>query len=243
MLSSFDTMPLSPTWPEILLRLALAMLAGAAIGIDRGERGHSTGLRTTILVTLAATIAMLQANVLLAVGGKQQDSFGVMDLMRMPLGILTGIGFIGAGAIIKRGDIVSGVTTAATIWIMTVVGLCFGGGQLGLGIAGTALTWFTLRVVRWLDVRIPRDQHGILVVAGGGTAMIKEVTERLAALGFRTRLERQSAVPEGAGVRLSFDVSWRRAALAGPPLDLLQLLNERFPGASLDITARGHPYP
>jgi MgtC family len=52
--------------------------------------------------------------------------------MRLPLGILTGVGFIGGGTILKRGDLVTGVTTAATLWLVTVIGLCFGGGQLAL---------------------------------------------------------------------------------------------------------------
>ena len=55
--------------------------------------------------------------------------------MRLPLGILTGIGFIGAGAILRRGDMVLGATTAATIWFVAVLGICFGGGQIWLGLA------------------------------------------------------------------------------------------------------------
>ena len=65
--------------------------------------------------------------------GKPTDSFVTLDLMRLPLGILTGMGFIGAGAILKKGDIVLGVTTATTLWFVTVLGLCFGGGQWILG--------------------------------------------------------------------------------------------------------------
>jgi putative Mg2+ transporter-C (MgtC) family protein len=126
-------MPLHPTWQDIALRLILTMVAGALIGFNREVRGHAAGLRTTILVALAASVAMIQTNVLLSVGGKAADSFGVMDLMRLPLGILTGVGFIGGGAILKRGSLVTGVTTAATLWIVTAIGLCFGGGQLGLG--------------------------------------------------------------------------------------------------------------
>jgi putative Mg2+ transporter-C (MgtC) family protein len=56
------------------------------------------------------------------------------DLMRLPLGILIGVGFIGGGAILRRDDIVVGVTTAATLWLVTVIGLCLGGGQLALGL-------------------------------------------------------------------------------------------------------------
>ena len=88
-----------------------------------------------MLVCLAATLAMLQVNLLLPIAGKSPSSFVVMDLMRLPLGILSGIGFIGAGVIIKRDADVSGVTTAATIWLVTVLGLLFGGGNLYLGAA------------------------------------------------------------------------------------------------------------
>jgi putative Mg2+ transporter-C (MgtC) family protein len=120
-------MPLHPSWPDIALRLTLTMLAGAVIGFNRGARGHAAGFRTTILVGLAASVAMIQANILLPLDGKTTGSFAVMDLMRLPLGILTGVRFIGGGTILKKGNIVTGVTTAATLWLITVIGLCLGG--------------------------------------------------------------------------------------------------------------------
>ncbi len=126
-------MPLELSWRDIAIRLTLSVLAGALIGANRERRRHPAGLRTTTLVSLAAAVAMIQANLLLPQTGKAADSFVVLDLMRLPLGILSGIGFIGAGAILKKGDSVQGVTTAATIWFVTVIGLCFGGGQLSLG--------------------------------------------------------------------------------------------------------------
>jgi uncharacterized membrane protein YhiD involved in acid resistance len=61
------------------------------------------------------------------------------DLMRLPLGILTGVGFIGGGVILRRDDIIVGVTTAATLWCVTVIGLCLGGGQIRLGIVATVI--------------------------------------------------------------------------------------------------------
>src|SRR5579875_103055 len=142
-------MPLVPSWQDIVVRLALTMIAGAVLGLDRGARGQAAGLRTTILVTLAASLSMIQANLLLSVGGKTPASFSVMDLLRFPLGILTSVGFIGGGAILKRGDIVRGVTTAATLWVATVIGLCIGGGQIRTGMAGTALALMTLFVLDW----------------------------------------------------------------------------------------------
>ena len=122
------------TWADIALRLALTVVAGAVIGLNRGEHGLPAGLRTTLLVCLAACLSMIQANILMASGGKPGDSFVTIDLMRLPLGILSGMGFIGGGVILKRGNLVLGVTTAATLWFVTVLGLCFGGGQLAAGL-------------------------------------------------------------------------------------------------------------
>jgi putative Mg2+ transporter-C (MgtC) family protein len=155
-------MPVTLTWQEIAVRLVLSVLAGGLIGLDRGEHGRPAGLRTTLLVCLAAAIAMIQANLLLATRGKAGDSFITLDLMRLPLGILTGMGFIGGGAILRRDGFVLGVTTAATLWFVTVVGLCFGGGQIKLGIASFVLGMLVLEGLRWFDYRMKQEQHGIL---------------------------------------------------------------------------------
>src|SRR6185312_17425482 len=137
-------MPLHISWSEIALRLLLTVIAGVLIGYDRSEHGKAAGMRTTLLVCLAASVAMIQVNLLLPTAGRTPDSFITNDLMRLPLGILTGVGFIGGGVILRRGDVVVGVTTAATLWMMTVIGLCLGGGQLALGVAATALALLAL---------------------------------------------------------------------------------------------------
>ncbi|HEY1679730.1 MAG TPA: MgtC/SapB family protein [Candidatus Sulfotelmatobacter sp.] len=149
-------MPIILTWPAIALRLALTTICVGILGFDRDERGHSAGLRTNLLVGLAACLAMIQTNLLMNSIGKAGDSFVVMDVMRLPLGILSGIGFIGGGAILKRGELAVGVTTAATIWFVTVMGLCFGGGQIGLGLAGFGLGLFVLTGLKKIETRIPR---------------------------------------------------------------------------------------
>jgi putative Mg2+ transporter-C (MgtC) family protein len=132
-------MPLELSWREMTIRLALSVLAGAVIDANRERRRRPAGLRTATLVSLAAAAAMIEANPLLPQTGKARDSFVALDLMRLPLGVLPGIGFIGAGTIPKKGDTVSGVTTAATIWFVTVIGLCSGGGQRSLGAAAVGL--------------------------------------------------------------------------------------------------------
>jgi putative Mg2+ transporter-C (MgtC) family protein len=159
-------MPLTLTWEQIALRLLLAAIASLLIGLNRDERGHPAGMRTTMLVCLAACLAQLQANMLLTTAGKATSSFSVLDLERLPLGILSGIGFIGAGVIVKRdNNLVTGVTTAATIWFVSVLGLLFGGGQLVLGCAATALAIIILWGLKHAENVIPRVQQGHLCMA------------------------------------------------------------------------------
>lgn len=158
-------MPLHIGPEQIALRLALACLAGFIIGFNRDEHGHAAGTRTTMLVCLAAALSMLQVNLLLGMSGKTPASFAVMDLMRLPLGILSGIGFIGAGVIIKQSRKVSGVTTAATIWFVTVLGLLFGAGNLELGITGSLLAFVIRWAIKYVERFFPHQYSGILHLA------------------------------------------------------------------------------
>jgi putative Mg2+ transporter-C (MgtC) family protein len=157
--------PLYLSWEQIALRLVLASIASFIIGLNRDEHGHPAGVRTTMLVCLAATLSMLQVNLLLPIAGKASSSFVVMDLMRLPLGILSGIGFIGAGVIIKRDANISGVTTAATIWVVTVLGLLFGGGNLYLGSVGSLLAFLILWALKFLERFFSREFRASLHLA------------------------------------------------------------------------------
>jgi putative Mg2+ transporter-C (MgtC) family protein len=155
-------------WFDIALRLALTVAAGGLLGMERSRTGHPAGLRTTLLVTLAASVAMIQMNLLIETNGKSADSYAVMDLMRLPLGILTGVGFIGAGAIVRRSEFVIGLTTAATMWFATVVGLCIGGGQLILGSVSTVIGFVILWGLRFVESRLElyRPAHLRIAVEG-----------------------------------------------------------------------------
>ncbi len=173
-------MPLHVTWFDLALRILCALIAGAIIGYNRGEHGKTAGMRTTVLVCLAASVAMLQMNYLLSLAGRQSDSFVMNDLMRLPLGILTGVGFIGAGVILRRRNLVIGVTTAATLWYVTVVGLCFGGGQLLLGWVATAIGFLVLWGLKWVEGFMVVEQYAKLVLTiddGGPTE--GEIRKRL----------------------------------------------------------------
>ncbi|MDE1570290.1 MgtC/SapB family protein [Aquabacter sp. P-9] len=158
-------MLLATDWTDIALRLGCTFVAGALVGLDRESRERAAGLRTNILVSLAACIAMLSAALLVPMSGKQPTSFIQLDVMRLPLGILTGMGFIGAGAIIRRADgLVLGVTTAATLWYVTVMGLCFGAGQFVLGGAALVLALATLWGMKFFEARMRHQKEGRLLL-------------------------------------------------------------------------------
>ncbi|MGQ7933609.1 MgtC/SapB family protein [Paraburkholderia sp. D1E] len=203
-------MPLVPGWQDFAIRLAVAFIGGAAIGLNRGESGKAAGLRTTLLVCLAACIAMLPVNVLLPQAGKPEHSFVVLDLMRLPLGILSGVGFIGAGAILRKDGLVMGLTTAATLWFVTVIGLCAGGGQIALAVTGTALGLIVLEVLGVLERHLPRNHRAWLTIEYAAAS--RERDELIA------RLQQQRCNVDSRGVRMAasnglleerFEIHWR----------------------------------
>jgi len=201
-------MPTTLNWTDIALRLALTAVAGALFGINRSEKGRSAGLRTTLLVSLAACIAMILANKLTLPTGATTANPG--DPLRLPLGVLSGMGFIGAGAIMRRENLIIGVTTAATVWFVTIMGLCFGSGQLGLGGVAAAVGLGVLAGLNWAEDRLPRDRHAILTLTA--------ITEGPGESSIRSRIEtgRYHAAPrevvyDSASLHtvLTFDVNWR----------------------------------
>jgi putative Mg2+ transporter-C (MgtC) family protein len=201
-----EIMPLPVSLNDIAARLVVTLIAGMLIGYNRSEYGKAAGLRTTVLVCLAASVAMIQLNILLPLAGRPPHSFVMNDLMRLPLGILTGVGFIGGGAILRRGDITIGVTTAATLWLVTVIGLCIGGGQILLGLAATALGLFALWGLIWIERILPREHRTTCVIdldaRGPGEEEIRRRLRdaKLSIVGFR--------ISFGTGDRreLSFDL-------------------------------------
>jgi putative Mg2+ transporter-C (MgtC) family protein len=217
-------------WTAIALRLGITLLAGGLLGADRSRNGHPAGLRTVLLVTLAASVAMIQMDLLLPTGGKNLSSFAVMDVMRLPLGILTGVGFIGAGAIVRRGDIVLGITTAATLWFATVVGLCLGGGQLILGSISALIGYGVLAALRGLESIIERYQPATLIlVTAENTLTPDQLRDRLEGARIRIRSLSVEHSPADHRQSLRCQVRWPTSGgVARPPAVLDEL--QRLPG-------------
>jgi putative Mg2+ transporter-C (MgtC) family protein len=131
--------------PELILRAVVGFVLGAGIGVERERRAKVAGLRTHALVAGGAAMFTIASYSLLVGEGT------VRDPARIAAQIVTGIGFLGAGAIIHSGSSVSGLTTAASIWAAAAVGMLAGGGSFALAIVGALLTIMTLRMPRhWL---------------------------------------------------------------------------------------------
>ena len=138
----------SLSWEELLLRLALAAALGGAIGFERELREREAGLRTHTLVSLGAALFTIAG----AYGFR--DFHNSFDPTRIAAQIVTGIGFLGAGAIIRQGLAVRGLTTAATLWVVAAVGLTAGAGYYSAAVITTALVLLSLWPLRVVGYRV-----------------------------------------------------------------------------------------
>lgn len=140
---------------EIVARLLAALAAGALIGYERSYHGRPAGFRTHALVCTASALLMLvtvyEAH-WVPIAAKVQ-----LDPTRMAQGIMTGIGFLGAGVIFKEGLTVRGLTTAASIWITSAIGILVGIGFWYPAILGTVATLIILALFRFIEARLPSE--------------------------------------------------------------------------------------
>jgi putative Mg2+ transporter-C (MgtC) family protein len=149
---------------EIVFRMIAALLAGGLIGLERSHRGRPAGFRTHALVCLASSLLMLVTVYEQHWMPTAVRATVVLDPTRMAQGIMTGIGFVGAGAIIKDGFSVRGLTTAASIWITAALGILTGVGFYFAAATGTLLALGTLSLFRWVEARVPTETYANFMV-------------------------------------------------------------------------------
>jgi len=157
-------MNLSSDYLDMGLRLVAALAAGGIIGLERSYRGRAAGFRTHALVCVASCLLMLvtvfESHWIASIAASRV----VIDPTRMAQGIMTGIGFLGAGVIVKEGLTVRGLTTAASIWITAAIGILTGIGFYVAAGLGTVLTLGTLSVFRWIEGRMPSEFYANFLV-------------------------------------------------------------------------------
>ncbi len=138
---------------EIVIRLVLGALIGGIIGFEREIHGRAAGFRTQLIVCVAAVLIMITSeNYYFHI--HTLDASLRIDPARISAGALIGIGFLGSGVIIKSGYAVRGLTTAASIWIVSAIGLAIGGGLYFEGLITAAITFIALMVLRIFEKRI-----------------------------------------------------------------------------------------
>jgi putative Mg2+ transporter-C (MgtC) family protein len=167
---------------DIALRLGVALLVGALIGLERSYHGRPAGFRTHTLVCLSTSLLMLVTVYETRWFPGVAQGRIALDPTRMAQGIMTGIGFLGAGAIMREGLSVRGLTTAASIWITAAIGILVGIGFYFPAMLATALTLGILSIFRWIESRIPAQFYAHFVVRfARGEAMPEPEMRRLLA--------------------------------------------------------------
>ena len=145
---------------ELLLRLTLSCILGGVIGYERQSRRKSAGLRTNVLVCLGSCLIMVLSEALyLNVEGRTNA-----DPARLAAQVVSGIGFLGAGAIMKEGLTVTGLTTAACLWVVAGVGLAVGAGYYSGALFATALVFATLGTLSRIDEWVMHEKNLSLII-------------------------------------------------------------------------------
>jgi len=130
------------------VRLILAFILGGVIGLEREKKGVSAGLRTHILVTVGSALIMLTS---LYIYGMFKEEGCSIDPGRIAAGVVTGVGFLGAGTIIRSKEGIRGLTTAASIWISAAIGLAVGCGYFSAAIIVTGASYLALSILKRLE--------------------------------------------------------------------------------------------
>jgi putative Mg2+ transporter-C (MgtC) family protein len=170
----------------IVARLVASLFAGSLVGFERSFRGRPAGFRTHTLVCLASTVLMLVTVYERWWMQPGTEEMIRMDPTRMAQGIMTGIGFLGAGVIFKEGLTVRGLTTAASMWVTAAIGILIGIGFYFPAVITTILVVFVLSAFRWVESRMPTQSYARLDLKYPRDQVVDESSLRaqLKSLGF-----------------------------------------------------------
>lgn len=161
---------------HILLRLLLSVLLGGLVGLERERSNHAAGLRTHILVCMGSTLIIM-----LSIYGFSEFVHEVnirIDPARLASAVITGVGFLGAGTILFTGKSITGLTTAASVWVIAAVGLSIGAGFYFASIAATFLILLTLVVFNKLEQRYIRGSklHLVTIYAISAPGLLESIS-------------------------------------------------------------------
>ena len=153
-----------------VIALVLSVILIGIIGIEREWRGRSAGLRTHLLVGVGSTIIMM-----ISIYGFPAVFNDHRDVARLAAQVVTGVGFLGAGAIIHRNSGIKGLTTAGTIWVSMAIGIACGSFNFIIAILGTGIIFLVLTLFKRVEVRISKNNPTIALVVPGNAAVIEKI--------------------------------------------------------------------
>jgi len=220
-------MALASEW-ELVGRLAFSALLGSVIGYERERLAWVAGLRTHMLVCVGSTLIMIVS----AYGFSEVLSERVtLDPSRMAAQVVSGIGFLGAGAILARGEIVRGLTTAASVWSVAGIGLAVGGGLYTPAVAATVIILIILAGIKPLEKRFigSRQRRELLITAERDALSLDKLHE---ALGAGTTRVQQFIIRQKEGVPQQDDIVITFARVTPMQFLALQKRLEAVPGVS-----------
>ena len=199
----------NPSVGEICLRLACAMLVGLVIGTEREYTHRPAGMRTHILVALGACVVSITGELLF----HHYSALGsTADPARLSAQVITGVGFLGAGTIMREGITVKGLTTAASVWSVACLGIAAGFGYYALAVSGMVFIFVTLTIFEWLQNKLVKN-HAIREEYTLDTA---DISAALTLINTKVQAERGSvsnisaeAIPDGHRVTFRADFGGR----------------------------------
>ena len=164
-------------WPVgnlilVIMAIGLSVLLCGLIGIEREWRGRSAGLRTHLLVGVGSCIIMI-----ISIYGFPAAFGEKRDVARLAAGIITGVGFLGAGAIIHRSNGIKGLTTAGTIWVVMAIGLACGSFNFLIAIAATLVIFFVLTAFKKMEAKISEKNPLIVLTVPSNTPVLGKILD------------------------------------------------------------------
>jgi len=207
---------------ELVLRIVVGTALGGVIGYERDIHGRPAGLRTHAIVALASATFMVVSTHLAYYQHYRAGDFTEVDGSRIAASVVSGIGFLAAGAILRNGFTVQGLTTAAGLWLVAAIGLCAGGGMYVESVAATVIGVATLTIMRRFEDKDDRINRRLVMTLSGAALATDQMIARLAELALIPTLEGWSIEDAGAVRRLTIGIRLPRAGGEASLLAALQ---------------------
>lgn len=216
------------------VKLLAAVLLSAPLGLERERKERPAGLRTHVLVCLGATLMLIVSEFLASNLGGDPARF---DRARIAAGVITGVGFLGAGTIFMVGADQHGLTTAAMIWFVAALGVAIGAGYIAVAALGAAVALAVVVGFEYIERRLPAPQrtYRLTVVLPGGAHLLGDIEDLIRGLGFRGNVSELRVEKGGADATIVFGIT---SYGYGSIENLAKAITERYEGVEKVVLDR-----